>query len=550
MNPKEIVRSIVGLLTTTPQSRSLKIIQNIIFYYIVFVHLAKFKKSVAFHGLAGTFKAMIWAVGKVFLSTIRTLPTPASSAIQSEIAKTLKELEKSIIPPRSPSDPEPYTALPSSGLDNKKLKSELVRYKKMAAVDYLTGKVSGAVYHGGEELNSVVTEAYGMFCSSNPLHPDLFPGIRKMEAEIVAMTLKLFNADVAKAGGNLTSGGTESILMACKAYREKGRIDKGIEQPEIIAAVTVHAAFDKAAHYFNIKLVHIPLDKDGRIDIALVKKAINKNTIMLVGSAPNFPHGIIDDIETLAALGVKHNIPVHVDCCLGSFLMPFMDKAGFPVPKFDFRVKGVTSMSVDTHKYGFAPKGSSVVMYSSKDLRKHQYFVAPDWTGGIYASPTIAGSRPGALIAGCWTAMMKMGEAGYLEATKKIISTARKIEEGIRKIPSLEVLYQPRVSVIAFTASSPLNIYTINDYMSTKGWNLNALQYPSAIHIAVTMLTTNVADQFLIDLNDAVEECKARVAKGEKLSGSAAIYGMAASIPDRSVVEDIVTGYLDIMLKT
>jgi len=268
---------------------------------------------------------------------------------------------------------------------------------------------------------------------------------------------------------------------------------------------------------------------------------------MLVGSAPGFPHGIIDDISGLAVSAKKHDIPLHVDCCLGSFMMPFMRQAGYHIPPFDFSVEGVTSISCDTHKYGFAPKGSSIVMYASKEIRKYQYFSAPNWVGGIYASPTIAGSRPGALVAGCWAAMMSIGKNGYLDATRKIVGAARKIKHGIQQIPELYVIGDPQVTVVAFGAHSPINVYSLSDLMSKKGWNLNAMQYPSCVHIACTLLTVSVADDFVKDLKEAVSLVKANPKAYDK--GSAAMYGMAASIPDRSIVEDITVGFLDLLTK-
>jgi sphinganine-1-phosphate aldolase len=261
--------------------------------------------------------------------------------------------------------------------------------------------VLGGIYHGGSELLSLCTSVYGMFALSNPLHPEVFPFIRKMEAEVVRMTVNLFNGDE-NCCGTMTAGGTESILMAMKAYRDWG-YSKVISMRDNIAASTAHAAFDKAAHYFQMKLVHIPVDQQTfRIDINAVKKAINKNTVVIVGSAPHFPQGIIDNIPALSEIAVKHRINLHVDSCLGGFLLPFIRRLGYKTYDFDFSVAGVTSISADSHKYGYAPKGSSVVMYRNKELRHCQYFVAADWTGGIYASPSMPGSRPGGLIAATW----------------------------------------------------------------------------------------------------------------------------------------------------
>jgi sphinganine-1-phosphate aldolase len=298
-----------------------------------------------------------------------------------------------------------------------------------------------------------------------------------------------------------------------------------------------------------------------QVDIKSVSRLINSNTILLVGSAPNFPHGIIDDITALSKLAVKRKIPLHVDCCLGSFLVPFLEKAGFETEPFDFRLKGVTSISCDTHKYGFAPKGNSTVLYRDALLRSYQYFISPDWSGGVYASPSIAGSRPGALIAGCWASLMSLGEAGYIEACSSIVGATKKIIEAIQEHPGLnndlEVLGHPLVSVVAFN-SKTLDIYDIADAMSAKGWHLNSLQSPPAIHVAVTMPIVKVWEKLVADLEAVIEgeKEKERVrivegkgAKGKSVGDSAALYGVAGSLPNKSVVVELASGFLDTLYK-
>ena len=283
---------------------------------------------------------------------------------------------------------------------------------------------------------------------------------------------------------------------------------------------------------------------------------------MLVGSAPNFPHGMIDDIVALSKLATRRkDLLLHVDCCLGSFLVPFLAKCGFPTQPFDFSVKGVTSISCDTHKYGFAPKGNSTLLYRSKGLRRYQYFVSPTWTGGVYASPSMAGSRPGSLIAGCWVSMMAQGESGYMAACTKIVGAAKKIEAAIWSHPALKddinVIGKPMVSVVAFT-SQTLNIYDIADGMVKKGWHLNALQKPPAVHVAVTLPIVRAADRLIEDLVAVVEEEKEserqRVAEGKGKKGkaqgdTAALYGVAGSIPNTSLVEQLARGFLDTLYK-
>lgn len=250
-----------------------------------------------------------------------------------------------------------------------------------------------------------------------------------------------------------------------------------------------------------------------------------------------------------------------MDCCLGSFLVPFLERAGYETEPFDFRVKGVTSISCDTHKYGFAPKGNSTVLYRTTQLRKYQYFVSPDWSGGVYASPNMAGSRPGALIAGCWASMMTVGENGYIDACHKIVGAAKRVANGIKEnevlSQDLKIIGKPLVSVVAFT-SDTLDIYDIADGMSAKGWHLNALQNPPAIHVAVTLPITAAVDDLLKDLQTTVEEEKEKEkqrllegkgAKGAKKGDAAALYGVAGSLPDKSIVTELASGFLDCLYK-
>merc|ERR1711971_712315 len=304
----------------------------------------------------------------------------------------------------------------------------------------------------------------------------------------------LFNGS-SDSCGCVTTGGTESIILACKAYREKGR-EAGIEIGEMLVPVTAHAAFDKAAELLGMRIRHVPVDEvTMRVKVDTMARMISSRTVMLVGSAPQFPHGSMDSIQEIAALGVRKGIPVHVDACLGGFLVAFMEEAGFSVPPFDFRLPGVTSISAATHKYGFAPKGSSVILYRDMQYREHQWFCFPDWPGGIYATPTIGGSRAGGIVAACWAALLYFGREGYVSTTRDIVTTTRRIAEAIRATPGVTIVGCPDVSVVAFD-SPEFNIYAINDGMKDRGWALNALQFPSCLHLAVTKCHTvsGVAD--------------------------------------------------------
>eukprot|EP01098_Paradermamoeba_levis_P003614 TRINITY_DN1624_c0_g1_i2.p1 TRINITY_DN1624_c0_g1~~TRINITY_DN1624_c0_g1_i2.p1 ORF type:complete len:449 (+),score=118.60 TRINITY_DN1624_c0_g1_i2:137-1483(+) len=425
-------------LNHEPRLQKLK---NLIFLFVVF---KVFGRSLWLLYDVGIFR-LLYDLKKditdTVFKTVKRIPF-VRNKIQQEIGKMMKDIEKEL--EKSP-DLAKNLRLPAKGIPKQELLEMIDQHKRVAKVDWEEGKISGAVYYGSGDVTEVANYASNTFSLANPLHPDLFPGVNKMEAEIVSMVLNMYNGGPSTCG-TMTSGGTESILMACKAHREWARETKGITSPEIVAPTSVHAAFDKACGYFGIKLIHVPVDPvSSTADIKATRRAITSNTIMLVGSVPSFPHGTMDDIQELAKLARKYEIGLHVDCCLGGFLVPFMEKAGFPLPHFDFRVPGVTSISCDPHKYGFAPKGSSVVLYANTELRHHQYFVATDWTGGIYASPSIAGSRPGANIAGCWASMMNMGEEGYVRSTQEIISATRKIDAGLREIRGIHVCGQPLV---------------------------------------------------------------------------------------------------------
>jgi sphinganine-1-phosphate aldolase len=331
---------------------------------------------------------------------------------------------------------------------------------------------------------------------------------------------------------------------------------------------TAHAAFIKACDYFKITLHRVECpEPEFKVNVAHVRRLINPNTILLVGSAPNFPHGIVDDIPSLSKLAVYHDIPLHVDCCLGSFVVALLKKAGFPSPYeeqggFDFRQPGVTSISVDTHKYGFAPKGNSVLLYRNESYRKHQYFIYPDWSGGVYASPSIAGSRPGALIAGCWASLMNVGENGYIKSCTEIINAARKFETAVRTDPTIslhmEVIGNPIVSVVAFRSKNgAIDIYDIADDLSAKGWHLNALQSPPAIHCAFTIPTAKAVDQLVADLTEVIgkelEKAEQRKREGKSYvlnrGDTSALYGVAGSIPDKSIVGKLAEGFLNTLYK-
>jgi sphinganine-1-phosphate aldolase len=442
------------------------------------------------------------------------------------------------------------------------------------------GKVWSLVFHAGNEVTDFLKQAYTTFFSENGLNPMAFPSLKRFEAEVVAMTASLLGGDD-QTVGNLTSGGTESILMAVLTAREWARAKNGITAaPEMILPVTAHPAFEKAAHYFSVKPVHIPVGSDLRADVAAARAAITPNTILLVGSAPSYPHGIVDPIAELAQVAQENGLLFHVDACVGGFMLPFVRKLGYPVPDFDFRVPGVTSISADLHKYGYAAKGASVILYRNQALRRHQFFVYTDWPGGIYPSATMAGTRPGGAIAAAWAIMTHLGEEGYLEIAHAVMETTDRLKNGINALDGVHVLGEPAMSILAIGSDRP-NVYEIGDELALRGWHLDRQQFPPSLHLTVNYAHTQpqVADQFLSDLAQAVANARrfslhrlsnslqvglvqaatrllppklmsTLTARASSLMGgvpkrSAAMYGMMASLPNRGDVSELVLDILD-----
>ena len=319
---------------------------------------------------------------------------------------------------------------PSKGRSSNQILNDLNSLKS-SDVNWKSGKSFGYVYYPGEEYANTIKEAYNLFFHDNALNPQLFPSLRKLEAEVVAMVNHLFNAPT-NASGCMTSGGTESILLALKTARDYSKTTRPfMDVPEIIVPSSAHPAFLKGANYFGLKAVVVPTI-DLVADVSKIKEKINNNTVMIVGSAPSFPHGLIDPIEELSNLALEKNILLHVDCCIGGFMLPFMNKLGWDLPCFDFKLKGVTSISVDVHKYGYAAKGASVILYRNRSLRKFQFSIYTKWSGGVYGSTTMLGTKPGGSIAAAWAAINTIGENGYLKLVQKTMDSTNLLLEKLK----------------------------------------------------------------------------------------------------------------------
>ena len=459
------------------------------------------------------------------------------SGVLEEVTKALKPYQEGF--PK-------FSRLPETGMKRDDVIGLMQKLSEFEAGRWKSGFASGAVYHGDDEYNEFLSSVYALNVASNPLHPDIWPSATKFESEIVAMTAGMLGADKTADPivGTLSSGGTDSILLAIKTYRDWARAEKGIAEPEIVAPVTAHAAFDKAAHYFDMKIVKVPVGPDFRADVAAIERAITPDTAVIVGSAPPFPHGLIDPIDELSEIARSRGIGFHTDACLGGFILPWAEKLGYDVPVFDFRLPGVTSISADTHKFGYAPKGSSVVLYRGNELRHHQYFSITDWPGGLYFTPSFAGSRSGALIATCWAALVSMGEKGYLEAARQILETADWIKRKIGEIPELQVIGDP-LFVIAMR-SDAFSIYQIQEFMSRRGWSLKGLILPPSVHLCVTLrhAQAGVKERFIEDLKAAVEFVRGNP---DAPAGLGPLYGMGASVEMRGMAKGMLNSLLDLL---
>jgi sphinganine-1-phosphate aldolase len=437
--------------------------------------------------------------------------------------------------------------MPETGVDRRQILDELRWMAEREDERGFAGRMSGSVYHGDHEHYRFLVEAFALFAHANVLQRDVYPSATKFEAEIVAMCLGMLRGDAAQDGcGVLTSGGSESLITQMVAYRDQARAERGITEPEIIMPTTGHCSLDKGAHYFGIKLVQAPVGEDFKVDTGWVAEHVTPNTVALFGSAGNYPHGLIDDIPALGRIAQEHRIGLHVDGCLGGFILPWGERLGYDVPPFDFRVPGVTSISVDPHKFGYGLKGTSVLLYASKELRRYQFFTAPEWPGGTYISPGMSGSRSGGLIASTWAAMVSLGEQGYLQIAERVFATAARLRDGVAAIDGLRVIGDPLFN-IAFTTQDPatLDVFHVNDFLTQRGWRLNGLQHPAAVHFCVTRPATadGVVEQFLSDLAGGVAYART---KEPGTARSGALYGLSGAGPEGvTMARTLLSGALD-----
>ena len=429
--------------------------------------------------------------------------------------------------------------MPARGIDREQL---LARMDTLAEgdADWRAGKTWCLVYSAGEEHGRFVKEAHNRFFSENALNPFAFKSLRRMESETIAALGGMLHGPESVCGA-LTAGGTESILLAMATYRERARkLRPWILRPEVIVPTTAHPAFDKAAHYFGLRLRKVGVDRDYRVDVRTFRRKINRNTIGAVVSAPHYCQGVVDPVEEVAAVCKRWGVPVHVDACVGGMMLPWVEKLGREVPRWDFRVPGVTSISLDLHKYGYAAKGASAVMYRSMDVLKHQFFVTTDWPGGIYVSANVLGTRPGGPVAAAWAAVFSLGEEGYLELTRKGLEVRDRVMDGVASIDGIEVFGRPHGTLVSVGSSDDLAlpIFAVADQLSERGWHFDRHQNPNCIHLTCGVSNLDAVDAFLVDLREATEHVRAHPELGKE--GQAATYGMMAKIPLRGMVKQSV----------
>lgn len=408
-------------------------------------------------------------------------------------------------------------------------------------LDWRGGRTWSLVYDAGPDHQALLKRAHAAYFSENGLNPMAFPGLKRLETEIVQMTAGLLNGPPSCVG-TMTSGGTESLLLAVKTARDRARWR--LRRPNIVLPRTAHVAFDKAGEWFGVELRHAPVDAQGRADVGAMRRLVDRRTVLMVASAPQYPHGSVDPVEAIAEIAVRRGIPLHVDACFGGFLLPWLERLGVEVPRWDFRVPGVSSISADLHKYGYAAKGASVLLYRDSALMRDQFFVATDWPGGVYASPSMPGTRPAGPIAAAWAALRGLGEDGYLARARTSWDAAERLRDGIRAIPELRLLGLPHSTIVTWAARDDLDVYAVADLLLARGWGVDRQQHPASVHCTVSPANAPVVDVYLQDLRDAVAEVKRHPER--RAQGEAAMYGLMARLPVRRLVKRAV---VDVMVQ-
>ena len=397
--------------------------------------------------------------------------------------------------------------LPRSGRPVDDVIEELAA-RRSDDVRWREGRTFGLVYDGGPSVHAVAEAAAALYLHENALNTQAFPSLRRIQSETVGWTASLLHGDDDVAGF-LTSGGTESILCGVLAARERARAERGITEPEIVLAESAHAAFHKAAHNFGLTVRKAPVRADWTADVEAMRALLGPNTVLVVGSAPQYPQGVQDDIPAIAELAMSVGANCHVDACMGGFVLPFAEMLGRPVAPWDFRVDGVTTISADIHKLGYAPKGVSVILHRTKESRRYQTFLFDGWLGGFYASPNMQGTRSGLPMACAWAVMSHLGIDGYVELTRLTLDNADRLRAGIAAIDGIRVLGDGVLHLIAMAAdpssARSVDMFALGDALLERGWFHDRQTPPDNLHSTVSNSNTGVIDDYLIDLESCVE---------------------------------------------
>ncbi len=399
--------------------------------------------------------------------------------------------------------------LPDRGVPKADILAHL-RTLQARDVDWKSGRAFTLAYHAGDDVLELATQANAMFQSANALNVEAFPSLRVMQSEVVAMIADLLHGGSA-AAGFMTSGGTESILLAVKAAREVGR-RRGVTNPEMVLPASAHAAFEKAAYYFGVRSVRVPVRNDFRADPAAMAACLKPETVLIVGSAPAYPQGVVDPIPAIASIAHDAGINCHVDACMGGITLPMLERLGYAVPAFDFRVPGVTSISVDLHKYGYTAKGASVLVHRTKELRRYQTFVTDNWLGGRYASSGILGTKSGGPIAAAWAVMSYLGADGYQRLTQAARNATEALVTGLENIPGVRVLAAPDATLVAF-AFDDVDAFAVGTGLAEHGWFVDQQQPPPSLHCSVNAVHTPVIGDFLAALSNCIADVRAASAR-------------------------------------
>ncbi len=404
------------------------------------------------------------------------------------------------------------------------------------------GRTWSLVYHVDRDVERVRNRAYEMFSSLNALNPLAFNSILTFERDVVAMTADLLQGDD-EVVGNLTSGGTESILLAVYTARERLREKRPeVDRPELVLPETAHPAWAKAAHYFDLEVKRLPVRADWRADPSELPERVGERTALVVASAPSYPHGVIDPVEALAGHAAERDVPLHVDACIGGFVLPFLREQDPDLPAFDFSVPGVTSISADPHKYGYTAKGTSVLLHRNRKLRRHQLYYYDEWPGGIYAAPNLQGTRPGGPMAAAWAVMQYLGKGGYRTITERVMAATESLMDGVREIDGLRIVSDPDMCIFAIESTDPdVDVWKVEEFMGEQGWELERQQNPPSVHLSVMHHHADVVEEFLRDLKEAVDRARA----AEASEPTAPLYGLSAFMDDDE--EDLRDVVLDMM---